>query len=153
MSGRVRGAKPNIAIKTTDLKYEDYRGKDGRKKKKVKKSSDVDVTEQKGSFGVKIGIRVETKQEVDLLLWAGPTGNTVVACRAEEPDDNGVFLIAREMAQAFGGDELDWRGFNATYLPSYGGSFKTKFKLQPIDNIGKNGFQILPSSSRASRPT
>jgi hypothetical protein len=144
MSGRVKGAKPNIAIKTTDLKYEDYRARDGRKKKKVKKSSDVDVTAQKDSFGVKVGIRVERGQEVELSLYAGPNGKVVVPIDDEEPDDNGVMQIAREMAKAFGGDESDWRGFNVTYLKDYGSHFSTKFRLQPIDNIPANGFQILP---------
>ena len=143
MSGRVKGAKPNIAIKTTDLKYEDYRGKDGRKKKKVKKSSDVDVTAQKGAFGVKVGIRVERGQEVELSLYRGPNGK-VVPIDDEEPDDNGVMQIAREMAKAFGGEERDWRGFNVTYLEEYGSQFSTKFQLQPIDSIPTNGFQILP---------
>ena len=106
MSGRVKGAKPNIAIKTTDLKYEDYRGKDGRKKKKVKKSSDVDVTAQKGAFGVKVGIRVERGQEVELSLYRGSSGK-VIPIDDEEPDDNGVMQIAREMAKAFGGKERD----------------------------------------------
>ena len=143
MSGRVKGAKPNIAIKTTDLKYEDYRGKDGRKKKKVKKSSDVDVTAQKGAFGVKVGIRVERGQEVELSLYRGSNGK-VIPIDDEDPDQNGVMQIAREMAKAFGGDEHDWRGFNVTYLEEYGSHFSTKFQLQPIDSIPKNGFQILP---------
>lgn len=143
MSGRVRGAKPNIAIKTTDLKYEDYRGKDGRKKKKVKKSSEVDVTAQKNSFAVKVGIRVEQNQEVELSLYRGSNGK-VIPIDDEEPDDNGVMQIAREMAKAFGGEERDWRGFNVTYLEEYGSHFLTKFQLQPIDSIRKNGFQMLP---------
>jgi hypothetical protein len=42
-------------------------------------------------------------------------GKQVVAVDDEEADpQTGVFLIAREMAQAFGGDERDWRGFNTT---------------------------------------
>ena len=145
MSGRVRGAKPNIAIKTTDLKYEDYRARDGRKKKKVKKSSEVDLTSggQSGAFAVKVGIRVEGGQEVELSLYRGSNGK-VIPIDDEEPDDNGVMQIAREMAKAFGGEERDWRGFNVTYLQEYGSHFSTRFQLQPIDSIPKNGFQILP---------